>query len=312
MPFHEVPRLTRTVSVAEFHPPQNCVFIFGSSPEVRSAHIDAWRDSRADVRMIEISEEGRLAITLKENSVETRVALRSEQQFLQTIGPWTGPIYLDITGLSYHVWAPMLKALIAAQKVIHGVYVEPGEYNRTSVPTEGTIFDLSERILGVSPLPGFARLDERSVSNACFVPILGFEGTRLIHMNEHVQPTRDRTTPVIGVPGFRPEYPLVAYHGNRKILSETEAWTNVRYATANCPFDLFLLLRRLLEECDSQKLRVAPIGTKPHGLGAVLFAIKNPNDVEIIYDHPIRTPNRTTGRARICLYEISTFLGCLP
>jgi hypothetical protein len=50
--------------------------------------------------------------------------------------------------------------------------------------------------------------------------------------------------------------------------------------------------------------RVAPIGTKPHGLASVLFALANPDRVELIYDHPIRRAGRTSGTARLLVYHV--------
>ena len=95
------------------------------------------------------------------------------------------------------------------------VYVEPGDYRFSVAPTEGTIFDLSDSILGIRPLPGFASLMDVADEDALFVPLLGFEGTRFAHIMDSVQPGRDRVFPVIGVPGFRPEYPFYTYWGNR-------------------------------------------------------------------------------------------------
>src|SRR5205823_2858744 len=116
-------------------------------------------------------------------------------------------IYLDITGLAHHVWAPLLRAGLDAGKRVWAVYVEPGEYTRTATPTEGTIFDLSEKISGIAPIPGFASLGRSPDSDdGLFIPLLGFEGTRLIHVSEHVQATSDATVPIVGVPGFRAEY----------------------------------------------------------------------------------------------------------
>jgi hypothetical protein len=40
----------------------------------------------------------------------------------------------------------------------------------------------------------------------------------------------------------------------------------------------------------------------------VLFALSAEDRVELIYDHPIRKAGRTTGSARLCLYDLSTFV----
>jgi hypothetical protein len=81
----------------------------------------------------------------------------------------------------------------------------------------------------------------------------------------------------------------------------------VRFAPANDPFGLFYLLEDISAARPSDVLRIAPIGTKPHALGAVLFALTNPRSVELVYDHPVRKAKRTAGVSRTFVYEISPF-----
>ena len=70
-----------------------------------------------------------------------------------------------------------------------GVYVEPRSYSFSPTPTEAEIFDLSEAIHGIHPLPGFGVLSEpEDEDSVLFVPFLGFEGHRLAYVLEQVQP----------------------------------------------------------------------------------------------------------------------------
>ena len=219
-------------------------------------------------------------------------------------------IYLDITGLEHHVWAPLLRGMYVGTTRSYCVYAEPGDYRFSNEPTEVRIFDLSEEIGGIGPLPGFVSLADDG-GDFLFVPLLGFEGARLTYMIEQTQPEQRGICPVVGVPGFRPEYPFYSYIGNGLPLRETRAWQNVRFAPANCPFSLYLLLERVSQENSGKFLKVAPIGTKPHAIGAVLYYLKNPSATEILYDHPVRREHRTVGTSRICLYDVSSFLGVL-
>jgi hypothetical protein len=122
---------------------------------------------------------------------------------------------------------------------------------------------------------------------------------------EQVQPPGRKIVPVIGVPGFRPEYPFHTYHGNTLPLRQTVSWKNVRYAIANCPFSLLYVLQDIAAEHPLDLVKIAPIGTKPHALGAVLFALTSPRRVELVYDHPVRKATRTIGRSRILVYHVS-------
>jgi len=211
---------------------------------------------------------------------------------------------LDITGLSHHVWAPLLRAALSAGRRVECVYVEPGSYTRTAVPTDSDIFDLSERIDGIAPIPGFASLSSATES-AVLVTLLGFEGARFQYVIEQVEPRPGKVVPVIGAPGFRLEYPLTTFLANRAGLLETRAWEQVEYSRANCPFSVFWTLEDIAARWPAAAIQIAPIGTKPHALGAVLYYLSSRRRVELIYDHPIRKPNRTSGSSRVLVYGVS-------
>ena len=167
------------------------------------------------------------------------------------------------------------------------------------------MFDLSVKFEGIGPLPGFLSLAEPPEDKVLFVPLLGFEGPRFSMVLNHVEVPRDRVVPIIGVPGFQPEFVFYAYQGNRLPLEETRSWMSVQYAAANCPFSIFYTLEDILERNNETFIRVAPIGTKPHSLGAVLFALAHPDRVELIYDHPVRRAARTSGAARLLVYHVT-------
>jgi hypothetical protein len=211
-------------------------------------------------------------------------------------------VYIDITGLSHPTWAALIRSAIASRLEVRVVYVEPNRYKRSSAPLEGQIYDLSSRIAGIAPMPGFATIAHSDES--LFVPLLGFEGARFRHAIEHVQPSQGKVVPIIGLPGFKPWYVFETYSGNRAALEETDAWQHVQYAPANCPFSCFYLLQQLAQKNPLTLLKVAMIGTKPHALGAVMFALTSSNRIELIYDNPIRKPGRSDGSDRLLVYHV--------
>ncbi len=295
-------------SIKELNPLPGSLYIGGSSAEDRSRHVSVW-EGHADVTFARVvSDDGsRAVVEMDDETLD--VGLRSAEDIRGVLqSDRYACVYLDITGLEHHVWAPFLKGIRVTGVRAFCVYVEPGDYRFSSAPTEGTIFDLSESIRGIGPLPGFLSLSGGSEEEALFVPLLGFEGARFAHMLEAVQPGTDRVHPVIGVPGFRPEYPFYAYLGNRLPLMDTGAWQYVRFAPANCPFALYHLLVDVSCLSPGRLLRIAPIGTKPHALGAMLYYLDHSATTEIIYDHPIRNDRRTIGVSRTCIYD----LGLLP
>jgi hypothetical protein len=309
MAIKERPLLTDVFEQAsDFTPDPRSVYIYGSSPEERSEAGQTWMTRGLDVDIARAVEQLPSEVTFEIQGTRVQLALRSETKLVGFLRQLKRErLYLDITGLTHQVWAPLMRAAFKAGITVNGIYVEPAEYKFSATPTEGEIFDLSERITGISPLPGFASLGEAREADICLVAFLGFEGARFSYIIEQVQPPGRNIFPVIGVPGFQPEFPFFAYHGNRFPLTQSLSWPNARYAIANCPFSAFYVLSDIAEIYPNYALKVAPIGTKPHGLGAVLFCIVSPRAVELIYDHPIRKPGRTSGTSRLLLYHLSSF-----
>lgn len=290
-----------------FVPRSESRYVYGSSPEERSLHSSAWEGRAKGVRFVAVTGQSSEEILCEEDGSSLQLALRSSRQLQGFLGRAERRLYLDITGLAHHVWAPLLRAGLAACDEVVVVYVELGDYRYSAAPTDGEIFDLSERISGIAPLPGFAALSDGREEDTCFVPLLGFEGVRFSYLLEQVQPPGAKIVPIIGVPGFRPEYPFHTYHGNRLPLLDTLAWKKVRFALANCPFSLFYLLEDIASEYSPGVLKIAPIGTKPHALGAVLYNLASARRVELVYDHPIRRAARTSGASRVLVYHVSSF-----
>ena len=293
--------------VKEFVPKAQSAYVIGESVEDRSHHWSLWKQRCDNVVFACITQQKLSSFVAEINGCEDEYLLRSQEQlsnFVQKLRHQR--IYLDITGLSHSTWAPLLRLMLSSDLEIVVVYVEPFDYKPSAIPTEGTIFDLSERIQGISPLPGFISLLEPPEDKVCFVPMLGFEGARFAHLLERVQPLGEKVVPIVGVPGFRPEYPFHTYMGNRHVLKESQSWRKIRFATANCPFSLFYLLRDIHTEYKGHTLKVAPIGTKPHALGAVLYAMSldKVGPVELVYDHPIRKRGRTEGTDRLLAYDV--------
>lgn len=297
------PILTDTFeSVTHFTPVPGSAYIYRVSSEDRSSHTGQWRQSCKDVQFIEVTTESVSGFQV--SGIEDEFFLRSAASLSRLIAAWgTGRvIYVDITGLSHPTWAALIRAAIAARMEVRAVYVEPYRYKRSAAPLEGQIYDLSTRIAGIAPMPGFATIS--TTEESVFVPLLGFEGARFRHVIEQVQPSHERIVPVVGTPGFKPWYVFETYMGNRAALEETSAWHHIEFVPANCPFSCFYLLQELARRYPNSTLKVAMIGTKPHALGAVMFALTSPSRIELIYDNPIRKEGRTDGLDRLLVYHV--------
>jgi hypothetical protein len=310
MQARDQPVLTEVYSdLGQFAPVKDSAYLCGLFSEHRVPKVLPWESSLPEVTVARVLDQPMNEITVSIYGKPISVPLRSTSHlanFWKSLGRRN--VYLDITGLAHHVWAPLIKSALACGIRVDVVYREPEAYRFSVAPTEGEIFDLSERITGIAPLPGFACLRDFDADNVCFIPLLGFEGTRLAYLLEQVQPPGKKIVPIIGVPGFRLEFPFFTYLGNQAPLVTTKSWRSVRFATANNPFSLFYLLGEISQRFPKEQLKIAPIGTKPHALGAVLFALTQPSRVELVYDHPLRKKDRTEGTARVLVFHVSTFL----
>jgi hypothetical protein len=303
--FADRPRFTEIFSADEYRLPGPSLYVSGQSGEDRSHHSSQLATRCPDSMFVDVREIGSGEIVVIYDNKQTRISLRSIKSLTEFWKSSTLPCYLDMTGLTHPTWAALLKGALIAKVDIRVVYVEPIRYRFNRIRTQGELFDLSVKFEGIGSLPGFLSLAEPDEDDITFVPLLGFEGPRFSMVLNQVEVARERIIPIIGIPGFQPEFVFYAYQGNRLPLEETRSWMAVQYAAANCPFSLFYTLEDLLAQDDRAFFRVAPIGTKPHSLGAVLFALAHPDRVELIYDHPERSPGRTAGLARLLVYHVA-------
>ena len=215
------------------------------------------------------------------------------------------PICIDITSLPMSVWGPLVRVSILDGRELWLVYAEPGEYQAHKNPTPPELFDLSERVGDVEALPGMARLIGPPPDSALLLTIfLGFEGGRARHITTTLDP-EPTIVPIVAVPGMHAEYPTQAIECNREFLMNTEAFTYLRWADAVCPFSVQDLLRDIAAEYSDSYMYIAPLGTKPHALGALLYSLENPSKCQIIYDHPIPRKGGTSGIGKIHLYRVN-------
>lgn len=301
------------LSVDDFTPQENSTFLYGYSSEQRSHFVDALISKYGTtIDFVEIEDIGNDKI-LDKTSGEAYL-LRSPNNILDFLQKHNlTNLYIDVSGLDNRICASLLNNAVKLMKMsiiinIRVLYAEPSTYDIKQFATEGVFHDLSEQIEGIKPLPGFATIIPDDVDDIQLIALLGFEGGRFSYLIENIPPPRDNVIPVIGVPGYRMEYPFVAYWGNRRPLLETDTWRQIKFASANSIVEIYFLLVSILKKSQNHKIKVAPIGTKPHAIGAMLFAIKYPDKVELIYDNPIRKKKRTSGIGHVVECFISKLL----
>lgn len=309
MQISERPLFTREYeNPQDFDPEPNSVYIYGVTSEPRSEFAVDLLTRHPHIASVELRESGVFAFETDLPGFEHVFIRRRKrlEEFVADLGDKT--VYLDITGLSHGTWAPLVRVFVELNRVLRIIYLEPATYSVAAAPDSGEIYDLSEQVAGIEPIPLFTTLSNPHESEATFVALLGFEGARFSQMLNEIQPDRSKIFPVIGVPGFRLHYPFDAYIANALPLDQYKSARNLKFAKSNCPFSLFYTLEDVAARHGGEHMRVGLIGTKPHALGAIMFAISRPHSVEIVYDHVKRKPGRTRGAARCLVYAISEFL----
>lgn len=279
-------------------------YLFSVAGNEARAHAPVWNDAMAKMpkSCIEILRQDEREIQVRVESGVIAVPLTDSSALTHLLGAQT--LYIDISGLAHHVWAPLIKTALKVTQELRIVYFEPDRYKSHPSPSSTSQFDLSQGFRGVEPIPGFANLiGPPAEAKPLFVPFLGFEGSRARQVAMTLDPIPP-TIPVVGLPGFRIEYPQVTLASNQEFLIENYAGRKVIFANATCPFEAYSSLVEIRRDNPGSYLYVAPLGTKPHALGAIWFAINNPQDTEIMYDHPIKMPGRTEGVGTAHIYHL--------
>ena len=285
------------VAPQEFEPIAGSTYIYAFTKEDRSKLADALIPRCGNYcKFVGVEYLGSDIIRVENDS--DSYSLRGSQTIGAFVEKYIDKIaYLDISGLNARISSALIIALFKRNITTYVIYAEPATYRLDKFRNEGVLVDLAEKVDGISPLPGLIRFIDND--KKIFVPLLGFEGARFTQIYEDVSPLDEDIYPVVGLPGYRLEYPFVTLFSNKPPLFNTQSWANIQYVMANSVVDVYLKLLEIHERNSDTKIDVAPIGTKPHAIGAILFAMKYDKRVELIYDNPKRNEKRTDGIGKI-------------
>jgi len=109
---------------------------------------------------------------------------------------------------------------------------------------------------------------------------------------------------VFGVPAYKPGWEVHAFANNVRVLEAKRLSGGVHFCGAENPAGAYEILREIKTSLENDaRMVVAPIGTKPNGIGAALFAALH-SDVGLLYDHPKKSPGRSEQISRWHLYHV--------
>lgn len=211
-------------------------------------------------------------------------------------------VVLEATTLGFVEIALCCKALkLKGCAKISILYLEPLSYfaRNPSDLLKGRDFDLTDEVRTYTGVPGWTRRVSENSSRIVF--LLGFEGQRLAQAIEQLPLNRRKCSVVFGVPAYRPGWELDAFSNNIAALKEARFSGGVEFCAADNPLAVVNLLNTSRSNGD---MFVVPIGTKPHGIGAAIFAAMK-SDVGLFYDNPFRRKGRSDNIGAWHLFEVS-------
>lgn len=213
-------------------------------------------------------------------------------------------IVLEATTLGFAELFCIIRAFIA-HKVsnLDIIYAEPNEY--TKPPGSGDAYALSELITGYAPIPN-AVVDLSSDEVEAGVFFLGYEPQRLTRALEEYQMITNKSVKVMfGVPAFRAGWELNSIVPHLPTLIQQQGF-EVGYCSANDPGSAFECLETTRQSLsEGTRMFIAPIGTKPCGVAAAVFASIFPDQTGLLFDHPTKMSKRSSGVHMWHKYRVS-------
>jgi len=203
------------------------------------------------------------------------------------------PVILEATTLGFAELFCCIHGLVSLGiKQFEIIYVEPAEYSK---PPGEESYALSDIISGYHPIP-HSVIDLSSDEVEAGVFFLGYEQGRMERaLSEYQMITSKEVKVVFGVPAYRPGWELNAMVPHLEMLTSQPEF-EIAYCAANDPgsaYDCLQATRKSLTQ--GKKMFVAPIGTKPCGIAAAVFASIFPDEVGLLYDHPKKKKSRSKG-----------------
>jgi hypothetical protein len=185
------------------------------------------------------------------------------------------------------------------------LYVEPGQYSTAGGERllHRRDFELSAEVQGFIGIPGATLvMTTRTAQRVAF--FLGFEERRLdVALQTQMIKSSDAIV-IFGVPAFTPGWEMHSFANNIRVIRDNALSGGVQFCGAENPAAAYDILEEIYESLlPGERLIIGPIGTKPNGTGAALFAATHP-DAGLLYDHPRKSSKRTTQVARWHLFEV--------
>jgi hypothetical protein len=218
-----------------------------------------------------------------------------------------GEVLIDTTTVN----VPELLLLIGAfyeNNIRHysALYLEPSDYSHLQKNEMGSDrkFELSKRYEGYKGIPGYVLKLDIGDSVAFFC---GYEPERIQNAFEFGSISSSYAYLLFGMPPYNAGWDMNSYENHIKFI-DTQSIKNISFCGATNPLAVIKKLDEMYASIsDDDKLFIAPLGTKPMSLGACLFVVVSSDRerVALLFDHPVKKPERTKDFGNWHLYNIN-------
>ena len=306
--FQSARRMSTVSSLDEVQFLPDTIFVYSEGSGHDRANVEHWAGTLTGKyeHFAASKADGDLLMLRNRDGKDIQVNMKDVLD-LRNLFPPNSNVVVDISGIEHDFWAGCLYALRGYARTLTYIYTEPNEYQFRDEPERVNpfdLFDLSPRTRGLRALSGFANLDGPGRRPSLFVPLLGFEGQRALNVLNEIDPGPAVTVPVMGVPGYQIQFPAYTAYCNKVLFEQTLSYRKWHIAPANDPFALQSVLDRIDQEHPNHYMYVAPIGTRPHALGSLLYVQKKHESSEVLFDHPVSKEGSRMGKGPSHLYCI--------
>jgi hypothetical protein len=305
-----VARIYQFKKIQELEPEDKYILFHGKILDDRSQLVLNYFKNAIETYEVKYNESEYNLEILNNNNTKNVRNKDIRNEFLQIIPKDIDIYYIDATSLGF---AELLLLLHNIYEVKHTntikiLYVEPKEYKlKSDNSLYDDEFDLTSKFNDFKKIPPYSVLiDSSSSSKAELIVTLGFENNRLANiMEDDDGAIYEKYSPILALPAFVPGWENISL---RKHYKELKSFKSVDFAPANNPYETQKVLERIYKNSRYSNIVVAPIGTKPHAIGIILFLINEKekgNKIGIVYDFPEKQVRRTMGIGNIHLYNLS-------
>jgi hypothetical protein len=215
-------------------------------------------------------------------------------------------ILIEATTLSFPEIVYVVHAASKAKvQEMRLVYVEPNDYRRK---IKGSLCNHRDFVLSdnrrFQSIPMYqSNLQELDLGRAVF--FVGYEGARLGQALEQIEILQSwKKNVVFGVPAFEAGWEIDAMANNVQHIGDQDQVMYAAAASAEAAYRLLSDLR--MRDKEGLPILIAPLGTKPHSIGAALFLIEHESmdQAVLLYDHPTKSSGRSNEIRRWHFFDV--------